>query len=166
MADEITIQIEDRVAALLKAADLAAEDRVYTDADFRIDRTKTYVRLACTSTRLIDVRHVAGGKVLEVSDVSLSVMVFASKASAGGDPRRFALNEAAKIRAVIARNRTLKDAQGVPLAFRTLWQSQAAAADGAGESARAGCQNIFLVRIANLAEDPTKSLPQLAAEQD
>jgi len=164
MSDEIAAQIEDRVAAILKAAATEAGDRVYTDADFRRDKTKTYVRLACPSSRIVDVRHVAG-KVVEVTDHSLSVVVFASAANTGGaDVRRYARNVAAKLRAAIAKNRTLKDDEGVALAFRTLWQSQAAAVDGTGESARAACQNNFLVRVANLAEDPTKSLPQLAAD--
>ena len=52
MSDEIAAQIEDRVTAILKAAATEAEERVYTDAETRIDKSKTYVRVACPSSRL------------------------------------------------------------------------------------------------------------------
>lgn len=165
MSDEIAAQIEDRVTAILKAAATEAEERVYTDAETRIDKSKTYVRVACPSSRLVDRRH-HGRTVIEIVDHSLSVVVFTTGAAAGGDPRRFARNVAAKLKAAIAANRTLKDGAGIALAFRTSWQSQAAAVDGSGESARAACQQTFLVRTATTDADPTKSLPQLAADAD
>ena len=165
MADEIAVQIEDRLGAVIKAAATGAADRVYADDEFRIDKAKTYVRIACSSSRLVENRF-PGRHVVEVTDYSITATIFTTAAAAGGSPRRFVRNEAAKVRKAIAANRTLKDEHGVALVYRTRWQSQASAVDGTGENARAACQMNFIARTANADDDPTKSLPQLAAEQD
>jgi len=165
MSDEIAAQIEDRVTAVLKAAATLSEDRVYSDADFRVDKNKTpYVRVSCPAQRVADTRRTAR-HVIEIVDNSLIVIVFGAASAATGDIKRYVRNEAAKLRAAIAANRTLKDDAGVPLAYRTLFEDMAVAVDGTGDKARAACRLAFTVRTANLADDPTKSLPQLAAEQ-
>ncbi len=162
---ELAGQIEDRAVAIIKAANTASEDRVYSDAEFRIDKAKTpYVRVSCPTQRLVSNRR-HGRSIIEITDYNLVVVVFGAATADTGDIKTYVRNEGAKIRAAIANDRTLKDEAGTGLAFWTHWQDMAAAVDGTGDKARAACRNTFTVRAANLDTDPTQSLPQRAAEE-